>query len=921
MKIKVIAASFLILCINLAINSQSKRNFYDKDPLEKNLGLADRAGGAHNINKIGLFFENRGKLYPRRITQGPSGEYPINSGRHYIYRLNPMVGIPGNVIQGRFTTNEEWEAVGGFHNPEKAKIAFSDDPKSWHPENGWPVKDANGNPIFISDQDSYCVYDDAANSRTKLNIEVHQKGYAFGSKLAENIIFFEFLIINKGTQNLDKLYFAMYTDIDVGNISGGIPEYADDKIGFEKDKNLLYFYDADNFSSEWPGNPPGYMGISFLKTPKVNDIELGVTDMHYNLYDDDSEQDTILYGIMSSSQSLYNSSLGPRYFHLGTPNNIHFDDPATIPANGLDIVAMISSGPYNLNVNDTLKFITALVAGDNYEQLIYYWNQANNIVKNNFALPRPPATPKLSGYAGDGYCQLYWDDAAEKSKDAFSGEYDFEGYKLYRSSDRGLTWTLLKSWDVRNNIGSNTGLEYSYRDTAVVNGFEYWYTITSYDRGSLDIESLESPKGNTPQAPNLKILSPKFAAIGYKPISLASLKNIGKGISNYYITLYGDQDAILNQSDKYEVRFCYLARTTKGKLNTKVDIEIIDSSKTQIRNFGIEFLSKNSLRIVDLSTLEIIGPDPRNYQNTGTVYTLSAYGIRFRVYDPDPNASLDLLPKLNDYITLYYSIYVVKNGTDTVINPRPFEIGKYYSTKDGIIFSINKPNAIQNFSKISGVDQINFEISVVSENQLVDSIFILQITNKGISSSGGFIGLEIKNYQNGTTVYKIDTLYNNQTFLFKGLSFRAKFNSNSPPAAGNAFLLSIINPKEPNLRDVFELQIQEASFVKSEIKSKLKDIKVVPNPYIVSSLYEPEFGQLRREPLRQIKFINLPPQCEIYIFSIDADLVKKISHDSFYGEATWDLRSESGREIAPGVYIFIVKSSVGEYKGKFAVIK
>jgi len=121
MKIKVIAASFLILCINLAINSQSKRNFYDKDPLEKNLGLADRAGGAHNINKIGLFFENRGKLYPRRITQGPSGEYPINSGRHYIYRLNPMVGIPGNVIQGRFTTNEEWEAVGGFHNPEKAK--------------------------------------------------------------------------------------------------------------------------------------------------------------------------------------------------------------------------------------------------------------------------------------------------------------------------------------------------------------------------------------------------------------------------------------------------------------------------------------------------------------------------------------------------------------------------------------------------------------------------------------------------------------------------------------------------------------------------------------------------------------------------------------------------------------------------------
>ena len=49
------------------------------EDLKKVLGIEDRAGGTHNASNIGLFFENRGKLYPRRLTDGPSGEFPINS--------------------------------------------------------------------------------------------------------------------------------------------------------------------------------------------------------------------------------------------------------------------------------------------------------------------------------------------------------------------------------------------------------------------------------------------------------------------------------------------------------------------------------------------------------------------------------------------------------------------------------------------------------------------------------------------------------------------------------------------------------------------------------------------------------------------------------------------------------------------------
>src|ERR1039457_5910304 len=97
---KTFALIFIALALFLNIYPQDKKDGKDK-VLQKTTGIKDRAAGIHNASNIGLFFENRGKLYPRSLTQGPSGEYPINSGHNYIYRFNPMVAFPTNVIQGR----------------------------------------------------------------------------------------------------------------------------------------------------------------------------------------------------------------------------------------------------------------------------------------------------------------------------------------------------------------------------------------------------------------------------------------------------------------------------------------------------------------------------------------------------------------------------------------------------------------------------------------------------------------------------------------------------------------------------------------------------------------------------------------------------------------------------------------------------
>jgi len=910
---KVIIISLLIFFSN-PIFSQNKKAIDEqlaRSDIEKNFGIVDRAAGIHNASNIGLFFENRGKLYPRRITQGPSGEFPINSTKHYIYRVNPWIGIPGNVVQALHTTNEEWEAVGGFHNPNLAQIAFSDNPQTWHPVNGWPVKDANGNNIFLSDQDSYCVYSDSNNSKEILGIKVIQTGYAFGVSFAKNILFYKFDVINIGQRNLDSLYFAIYADIDVGNVSGGVPEYADDKIDFIKSRNLVYFYD-DGISPEWPGGKTGFFGVALLKTPKVNGQMLGVTDMHYSLYDDDIDIDSIQFGRMASSPSLFNSPLGPKYFHLGNNTSLHYDDPSTIPASGLDIVATLSSGPYRLNRGDTLTFVMAFVAGDTKEEMLAAATTAQNTVDANFNLPKPPERPKLFGFAGDKSVTLYWDDRSERNPDASSGEFDFEGYKIYRSKDKGIKWEKIAQFDIKNGIGEDKGIQYSYIDTAVINGFEYWYSITAFDRGNNIVPSLESPIGNTLAADNTVSVIPRSNAIGRIPVSSYDITQLS-GSSNYDLKV----EPVDNESlagGNYKISFNYVPKVELGNAKTQITITITDSSQTKPYKYGFKFNSANNFDLLNLTTGETIRAG-YNYPLGGREVTITGHGIRVRFTDL-PQATADERPQQGDIFSVSYAVNVIKNMNEIVINNRPFNLNQIQSTSDGVVFSLNKPKIIKSVSRIGGTDNVQIDFNVIDESAVQTNLYVVSINGNGILNNKPFVIISVSN-----TPITADTIFNLGTFSFNGIQGKIQFPANTIPSTGNKFSVEVVKPILPNIRDSYSFKVK-GSIIKTEaIRENINRIRVVPNPYVASSLYEPEFGELRREPLRQIQFINLPPECTIYIFTVDADLIKTIYHNSTSGTAIWDLRSEGGREIAPGVYIYVVKAGDIEYKERFAVIK
>lgn len=116
-------------------------------------------------------------------------------------------------------------------------------------------------------------------------------------------------------------------------------------------------------------------------------------------------------------------------------------------------------------------------------------------------------------------------------------------------------------------------------------------------------------------------------------------------------------------------------------------------------------------------------------------------------------------------------------------------------------------------------------------------------------------------------------------------------------------------------------------------QNNTKNIMVVPNPYVGSASWNnPRPGDGGNWEHR-LRFINLPSDAVIKIFTLDLDFVKEIRSgdiaivaDDFNppentGVAEWDLITRNDQEAAPGIYIYYVESSQGTKVGKFVIVR
>ncbi|KAA3636231.1 MAG: hypothetical protein DWP97_03155 [Calditrichaeota bacterium] len=127
--------------------------------------------------------------------------------------------------------------------------------------------------------------------------------------------------------------------------------------------------------------------------------------------------------------------------------------------------------------------------------------------------------------------------------------------------------------------------------------------------------------------------------------------------------------------------------------------------------------------------------------------------------------------------------------------------------------------------------------------------------------------------------------------------------------------------------------IQEAyPLSHEEVGDTKREIFVYPNPYRIDAGYRANsfegIGEEDRhvDRVRKINFANLPPKCEIKIFSLDGDLVRHLSHDVPESDPThthheWDLITRNTQLVVSGLYYWTVEFPNGETQiGKFVII-
>jgi len=227
--------------------------------------------------------------------------------------------------------------------------------------------------------------------------------------------------------------------------------------------------------------------------------------------------------------------------------------------------------------------------------------------------------------------------------------------------------------------------------------------------------------------------------------------------------------------------------------------------------------------------------------------------------------------------------------------------------------------------------QAGFDLSQIQDVQ--SSLVLLaefDSTGNSIGFNSGFSFVELDEpiiFPDDTTAYyykfEIENLLNGWQYLFSVSAFDEGDSENNLESLESSSLANFnrILPGTPSNEN------SEA------------EIGVYPNPYYGNAYWD---GSSER--LRKLYFYNLPAECEITIYTLAGDVIKRIQHNQLSngsdvrwfenyasdgkqlmsgGEHAWDLLTDNDQAVATGLYLFTVKNSRnGNIKtGKFLLVK
>ncbi|MBK9304857.1 MAG: hypothetical protein IPM94_13540 [bacterium] len=592
---------------------------------------------------------------------------------------------------------------------------------------------------------------------------------------------------------------------------------------------------------------------------------------------------------------------------------VRFGEPL---ASNYNIGFFFASGPFKLRAGQTERFSLALAYGADLEELRRGVRTVQRIYDANYRFAVPPQLPTLTAESGDGFVRLSWDDVSESGADPVTGEFDFEGYRIYRSTDPDFvdpqvitTGTgsgplgngrPIAQFDLDNGrsgfstqivdgvayyLGTDSGLTHNWTDYSVTNGQRYYYAVTAYDYGSEAFDFYPSenaiapsrtPRGGLVLPPNVVDVRPNPRALGYVPATADTATQVaGRGFGSVSVAILNSD--IVPDGHLFKIRFATPSpdslRATSYALVDSTTGEVLFTSGSDFDAMGVGQVGAGMMPLI--SSSRAVKPDTLRTGFADGAATDARLSVLYQIVLPINR----LRPGFPDDIVIRFADAVADTSIAMPFWPaRPAKFTVAALTADGEL-------------------PLNFRFR--------------DIDGDGTLSHANDI-VDVVTYLPGQpTAPQV-------TWRFQLAAGSPA--PTSPPGAGDEFTLRLNRPFAAD--DVFVFTTTGSHIDEAAARVGFAPY-VVPNPYIGSASFEPERYAVSGRGERRLEFRGLTSSCTIRIYNVRGELVDTLrNEDSLDGYVAWNLRTKDNLDVAPGLYIYHVRTDdAQEYTGKFAVIK
>jgi hypothetical protein len=524
-------AAFAVLGLGLAMRASAAGPSHDPPAgtrVESNAPKTNADTPAYKVrisnnNLVGVTISNYGFFGNNFVSRSPSFEYPLGAGFEHMVRGGLWIGGISDYNDSKpHATLVTTGAVDGTQGSASANATEFSPAGNTIVERSRLENSKFFSQDAVSEQDFVTDYNDfptkptvtAGEDHWPLGVTVHQETYNWSFSRFKNFLAVHLHIKNAG-RTLDSLYVGLYTELASGNkaaysswppsASGGGTLggwYSKKLLRYDETARLLGEHYCSSYANGEAScqfvNCPPWVGVQLLGVHPDTVANKRVTSFiaNYSPGDTTRDQDVERFGLMSSGHITPADSLLPGFAAEGSAND---------PTNFLAV------GPFNQLAPDSAIIVDfAFVGGGDYDDLLENAKFAQLAFNFNYVIPTPPPSPRLTVVPEEGALDLYWDNSPEQTVDRTSpapGGKDFEGYRVYLGTESGEL-TQVAQFDLVDTTGFNTGFSlialpdsqlvngiwchYKFRVSGLKTGFRYFASVTSYDIGDEQIESLES---------------------------------------------------------------------------------------------------------------------------------------------------------------------------------------------------------------------------------------------------------------------------------------------------------------------------------------------------------------------------------------------------------------------------------------------